>query len=72
MSITEAVIEKLNALPPEKQARVLEFVESLSGTAAKDKPYSFFDTARGLKLKGPRDWAAHFEEYTDGDKKDAI
>ena len=29
MSIEEAVVERLKALPPEKQREVLEFVESL-------------------------------------------
>ena len=29
MSIEEAVIERLKALPPDKQRKVLEFVESL-------------------------------------------
>ena len=72
MSIAEAVIEKLNALPPEKQEQVLEFVDSLSPKALAAEPLSFFDTALSLKLKGPKDWATNFEEYTDGDKKDAL
>lgn len=72
MSIAEAVVEKLNALPPEKQEQVLEFVQSLSNTGPSAKPYAFFDTARKLNLRGPADWAANFEEYTDGDKKDAV
>ena len=62
----------MNALPPEKQEQVLEFVDSLSGDAEPGEPHSFFDTALSLNLKGPRDWATNFEEYTDGNKKDAL
>jgi len=72
MSIAEAVIQELNAPPPEKQEQVLEFVDSLSGGAEPGERLSFFDTALSLKLKGPRDWATNFEEYTDGNKKDAL
>ena len=71
MSITEAVLEKLNTLPPEKQELVLDFAASLSETAVAAKPYSFLDVAMSLNLQGPPDWSANFEDYLHGDKKDA-
>jgi hypothetical protein len=72
MSIAEAVLEKVNALPPEKQEEVLEFVDSLAKKAANAKPYSFLDVALSQKLQGPKDWAANFEEYLHVDKRDAF
>lgn len=72
MSIAEAVIEKLKALPPEKQADVLEFVDSMAKKVATAKPYSFLDVALSQKLEGPKDWAANFEEYLHGDKRHAL
>ena len=72
MSITEAVLQKLSALPPEKQELVLDFAASLSEPAVTAKPYSFLDVAMSLNLQGPPDWSANFEEYLRGDKKDAL
>jgi hypothetical protein len=72
MSIAEAVIQKLNTLPLEKQEEVLEFVDSLAKKAADAKPYSFLDVALSQNLKGPKDWAANFEEYLHGDKRDEL
>jgi len=37
MTMEEAILEKVRALPPEKQRKVLEFTESL-GTPAQKKP----------------------------------
>ena len=72
MSTTEAILEKVSALPPEKQEEVLEFVDSLAKKVASAKPYSFLDTALSQKLQGPKDWSANFEEYLHGDKWDAL
>ena len=38
MSIEELVVEKLRALPPERQKEVLEFVESLKSRSTSPKP----------------------------------
>jgi hypothetical protein len=72
MSTTEAILKKVNALPPEKQEQVLHFTESLSQTDEPSKPYAFLDAAMKLKLDGPRDWSRNFEEYLRGEKKDAL
>ena len=72
MSTTEAILEKVTALSPEKQEQVLEFVDSLTKRKESAKPYSFLDVALSQRLKGPRDWAANFEEYLHGDKKNAL
>ena len=72
MSTTEAILEKVSALPPEKQAAVLEFVDAMAGKPATAKPYSFLDTALRQNLQGPKDWAANFEEYLHGEKRDAL
>lgn len=63
MSITEAVIQKMNALPPEKQEQVLHYVEALAETPRAGKPYSSLHLAASLNLDGPADWSARFEEY---------
>ena len=72
MSTTEAILEKLSALPPEKQEQVLEFVDSLATKAATAKPYSFLDVALKQNLQGPKDWSANFEDYLYGDKRNAL
>jgi len=76
MSITEAILEKVNALPPEKQAQVLEFVETIIRQGAPatkgGKPYAFLETAMRLKLQGPPDWSENLDDYLYGDKKDAL
>jgi hypothetical protein len=72
MSTTEAILEKVSALPPEKQEEVLEFVDAMVNRTAAAKPYSFLDVALSQKLEGPKDWAANFEEYLHGDKRDAL
>ena len=66
MSTTEAILEKLSTLSPEKQAEVLEFVDSLTGQAGKlatGEPYSSLRVAASLHLEGPRDWSTRFEDY---------
>jgi predicted DNA-binding antitoxin AbrB/MazE fold protein len=35
-------------------------------TAPQEKPKSFLRTARALQLQGPKDWAAHIDEYLYG------
>ena len=72
MSTTEAILIKVSALPPEEQEEVLEFVDSLARKVATAKPYSFFEVALRQKLQGPKDWAANFEEYLHGNKRDAL
>ena len=72
MSTTEAILEKVNALPPDKQAEVLEFLDSLVNKIATATPDSFLDVALSQKLQGPKDWAANFEEYLNGEKRNAL
>jgi hypothetical protein len=72
MSTTEAILEKVNALPPDKREEVLEFVDSMVRKTATARPYSFLDVALSQKLEGPKDWAANFEEYLHGDKRNAL
>lgn len=72
MSTTEAILEKVSALPPEKQAEVLEFVDLMIQKTATAKPYAFLDVALRQNLQGPRDWAANFEGYLHGDKRNAL
>lgn len=65
MSTTEAILEKVSALPPEKQAEVLTYVESLSKPAAPKTgdPYAWLKIAQELNLEGPPDWSRRFEDY---------
>ena len=72
MSIAEAVLEKLNQLPEEKQKQVLRYAESLAQRRQASKPGSFLDTALTLRLEGPPDWSENLDDYLYGDKKDAI
>jgi hypothetical protein len=48
----------------EPNTRVRITVET--SVPALDKPASFLDTARALKLNGPRDWSANFHQYLYG------
>jgi hypothetical protein len=53
MNTTEAILEKLNALPPEKQVEVLEFVESLKPPVSAEKtgePYAWMKIAMSMNL----------------------
>ena len=70
MSTTEAIQETVNALPPEKQKKVLDFAQSLAEqpVAAKSgEPYSALRTAASLKLDGPPDASTRFHEYLYGE-----
>ncbi len=71
MSVAEAVMEKLNALPPQKQEQVLHYVESLNRpakTAPTDAdPYEWLKIAASMNLDGPPDWSEKFEDYLNGD-----
>jgi len=69
MSTTEAILEKLNTLPPEKQADVLEFVETLVKKAAAKtgEPYSALREVAKLNLDGPPDASKRFHEHLYGE-----
>lgn len=71
MSVAEAVMEKLSALPPQKQEQVLHYVESLNqsvAAAATDAdPYEWLKIAASMNLDGPPDWSEKFEDYLNGD-----
>lgn len=75
MSISETVMEKLNALPLEKQKVVLHFVESISGQdEARLKnggPYEWMDIALKAGLSGPADWSENLDDYLYGNRKNA-
>ncbi len=80
MSTTEAILEKLSTLPPEKQSQVLHFVESISQpplssaaeSATTDKPHAWLDIAMSMKLDGPPDMSEHLDDYLYGDKKHVL
>jgi len=66
MSTTQAILEKVSALPPEKQEQVLQYAESLADKhppAKTGEPYCALRTALSLNLDGPPDWSRRFEEY---------
>ncbi|MDD5139736.1 MAG: hypothetical protein PHY43_05675 [Verrucomicrobiales bacterium] len=67
MSVAEAVMEKLSALPPQKQEQVLHYVESLNRpakTAATDAdPYEWLKIAASMNLDGPPDMSEHLDDY---------
>ena len=70
MSTTEAILEKVNALPPKKREKVLEFVDSLATKKAKakpGKPYSALREVAKLNLDGPTDASKRFHEYLYGE-----
>ena len=75
MSTTEAILEKLSALPPEKQERVLQFVETLAApakpVAENAEPHAWLKIAMSMKLEGPPDLSEHLDDYLYGDKKNA-
>ena len=72
MSMTEAIQEKVSALPPKKQAAVLHFVESISKPPAKvGKSHAWLAVAIKADLKGPADWSEHLDDHLYGDKKNA-
>ena len=70
MSTTEAILEKLNALPPEQREDVLEFVDALVKKAAGIKsgePGSALRSFAALNLDGPPDASSRFHEYLYGE-----
>jgi hypothetical protein len=75
MSTTEAILEKVSALSPEKQEQVLHYVESLKLAATKTKnqsePYEWMKIAMSMNLNGPRDMSEHLDDYLYGEKKNA-
>jgi hypothetical protein len=77
MSTTEAILEKVSALPPEKQAEVLDYVNSISEQPQppqlkSGEPYAWMDIALKANLQGPPDWSEHLDDYLYGDKKHAL
>jgi hypothetical protein len=79
MSVAEAVLQKLRALPPIKQEQVLRYVESLQPTASvpdsknpqEPEPHPWIEVALSLNLDGPPDWSDKFEDYLNGDRGEA-
>ena len=72
MSVAEAVMEKLSALPPQKQEQVLHYAESLDqpaktkSEASQADPYAWLKFAASMNLDGPPDWSEKFEDYLNG------
>jgi hypothetical protein len=52
MSIAEAIVEKVNALPPDKRAEVLNFAEFLHEKAAKERPEAWPSLRGALAREG--------------------
>src|SRR5437870_3575123 len=78
MSVAEAVIEKLRALPPQKQEQVLHYIGSLVDAASNaggkpqtPDPHPWIKVALSLNLDGPPDWSEKFEDYLHGDLGEA-
>ena len=70
MSTTEAILEKVSALPPEKQELVLNYVETLAKApqpAAVGEPVSALRSFANLKLDGPPDSSKRFHEHLYGE-----
>ena len=70
MSTTEAIIEKVKALPPEQQADVLDFVDSLArktAVAKSGEPGSALRSFAAMNLDGPADSSSRFHEYLYGE-----
>ena len=71
MSTTEAIMQKVSTLPPEKQEEVLRYVKSISELpeppAKTGKPYSALRSFAKLKLDGPADSSTRFHEYLYGE-----
>ncbi len=66
-------MEKLSALPPQKQKQVLHYVETLENGASKKTkkngtdPYEWLEIAAKMNLEGPPDWSEKFEDYYNAD-----
>lgn len=74
MSVAEAVMEKLSALPPQKQEQVLRYVETLGNGTPKKKAkgderdaHPWIKVALAMNLDGPPDWSEKFEDYYNAD-----
>jgi hypothetical protein len=70
MSTTEAIIQKLSGLPPEKQEKELQCVEALTQparTADLKEPGSSLRAVTNLKLDGPRDGSKRFHQNLYGE-----
>jgi len=70
MSTTEAILEKLSALPPKKQDEVLDYVITLveaTKPGSKPEPGSALRLFAQLELDGPADSSARFHEHLYGD-----
>ena len=64
------VVEVQDAqLPTGASVEVIVVVES--SAASRSAPVSFLETARNLKLDGPKDWSENFENYLYGNGNDA-
>lgn len=70
MSTTEAILDKVSALPPEKREDVLRYVESISESPSVPKsgePYSALRAVAAMNLDGPPDASRRFHEYLYGE-----
>lgn len=70
MSTTEAILEKLSALPPAKQEEVLDYVNTLTDAAkpaSQPEPGSALRLFANLGLDGPPDSSARFHERLYGE-----
>jgi hypothetical protein len=70
MSTTQAILEKINALPQEMQQDVLAFVDSLvtkTAGAKSGEPGSALRSFAALRLDGPSDASSRFHEHLYGD-----
>jgi hypothetical protein len=68
VSVAEAVMKKLSALPRNQQEQVLHYVETLaiSTEEVKDSeadPYEWLNIAANMNLEGPRDMSEHLDDY---------
>ena len=70
MSTTEAILETVNALPPEKQEQLLDYAKLLAESASAPKsgePYSALRAVAAMNLDGPPDASKRFHEYLYGE-----
>ena len=76
MSTTEAILQKVNALPSADRERVLHFVEAISQhpelPAKTTEPHAWIDIALKANLHGPPDWSEHLDDYLYGEKQNAL
>ena len=70
MSTTEAIWETVNALPPEKREKLLDYAKSLaesSPVAKSGTPCSALRSFANLNIDGPADASSRFHEYLYGE-----